>query len=96
MRYGTVPVVRETGGLKDSVAAYNKFTGEGTGFSFANFNAHEFRACMEKLMDLYSHPRKWDALKKRIMQEDFSWDASAKEYRKLYEELTGKQNEYLS
>ena len=90
MRYGTVPVVRETGGLKDSVQSYNKFTGEGSGFSFANFNAHELRTAMEGVIDLYAQPEKWTELKKHIMGLDFSWTASAKEYRRLYEEMTGR------
>ena len=90
MRYGTVPVVRETGGLKDSVQPYNKYTGEGSGFSFANFNAHELRYAMEQLLELWSKPRKWQALKKHIMTLDFSWEASAERYKKLYEEVCGR------
>ena len=90
MRYGTVPVVRETGGLKDSVQPYNKYTGEGSGFSFANFNAHELRTAMEGVLELYTDKKNWTALQKKIMGLDFSWTASAKKYKKLYEEMTGK------
>ena len=90
MRYGTVPVVRETGGLKDSVQPYNKYTGEGSGFSFANFNAHELRYAMEQLLELWSKPRKWQALKKHIMTLDFSWEASAERYKQMYEEVCGR------
>ncbi|MBQ4506343.1 MAG: glycogen synthase GlgA [Firmicutes bacterium] len=90
MRYGSLPVVRETGGLRDSVIPYNKYTGEGTGFSFANFNAGELLDAMDKAMELYSHPRKWAAVQKNAMAQDFSWHTSAKKYRQLYRELAGK------
>ncbi len=87
MRYGTLPIVRETGGLRDSVKPYNKYTGEGTGFSFANFNAGELLFAMDSAAELFAHPRKWEAVQKNAMAEDFSWRAAAKEYRKLYREL---------
>ena len=90
MRYGTVPVVRETGGLKDSVIPYNKYTGEGTGFSFATFNALDLKAAMEGVMELYADRRKWYILRKRIMHLDFSWSASAKKYREMYKDLAGR------
>ncbi|MBQ6670758.1 MAG: glycogen synthase GlgA [Firmicutes bacterium] len=90
MRYGTIPVVRETGGLKDSVIPYNKYTGEGTGFSFATFNALDLKAAMEGVMELYADKRRWYILRKRVMHQDFSWSASAKQYRRMYGELTGK------
>ena len=92
MRYGTIPTVRETGGLKDTVTPYNKFTGEGTGFSFTNFNAHELRTAMSDVIELHKDRRKWTALKKQAMAADFSWTASAKKYIEMYSMLASKQN----
>lgn len=88
MRYGTLPLVRETGGLKDSVLPYNRFTGEGTGFSFANYNAHEMLFTLQNALDLYrTEPEVWQGLMTQAMQQDFSWQRSAKEYAGLYREL---------
>ena len=88
MRYGTLPVVRETGGLKDSVKPYNKYTGEGTGFSFANYNADEMLSCIDRALTLwYKKPAIWKKLQKNAMAADFSWRVSANKYRKLYREL---------
>lgn len=88
MRYGTIPIVRETGGLKDTVIPYNEFTGDGTGFGFANFNAHELLDAIDKSLGLYYDNKKaWLEMMRTGMQKDFSWKSSAKKYRKLYEEL---------
>lgn len=88
MRYGTLPVVRETGGLKDTVKPYNKFTDEGTGFGFANYNAHEMLFALEGAAQLYRDDRAaWERMVKRAMREDFSWDTSAKRYEALYGSL---------
>ncbi len=88
MRYGTLPVVRETGGLRDSVVPYNKYTGAGTGFSFANFNAHELLDCIDRALEVYKkQPKEWEKLIVNAMSTDFSWTAAAKQYRKLYREL---------
>ncbi len=90
MAYGTVPVVRETGGLKDTVTPYNEFTGEGNGFSFANINAHEFLFVTKYACDLYrNHKDVWDKLVKAGMSGDYSWKKSAKEYAGLYSLITG-------
>lgn len=90
LRYGTVPIVRETGGLKDTVEAYNEYENTGTGFSFANYNAHEMLDTMRYAMKVYYTDKKaWDGLVVRGMQQDFSWEASAGEYEKLYEKLCG-------
>ena len=76
MRYGTLPIVRETGGLKDTVKPYNKFTGEGNGFSFANYNAHEMKATVEMACEVYrSQPEAWAQLQRNAMSEDFSFFA---------------------
>ena len=88
MRYGTVPVVRQTGGLADSVEPYNRYTGEGTGFGFLNFNAHELLFTTQEACRLYTEsPVAWGNLAAQGMACDFSWRASAREYRKLYRGL---------
>ena len=88
MRYGTLPIVRETGGLKDTVLPYNEYEKTGTGFSFANYNAHEMLNTIRYAMHTYYDTRKeWDAMVKRAMKEDFSWERSAREYEKLYDSL---------
>jgi starch synthase len=89
LRYGTVPIVRETGGLKDTVVAYNEYEHTGTGFSFENYNAHDMLHVLRYAMKVYGKERKeWNNLAVRGMKEDFSWNASAREYEKLYEMLT--------
>ncbi|MDP4109758.1 MAG: glycogen synthase GlgA [Bacillota bacterium] len=88
MRYGTLPIVRETGGLNDSVRPYNKFTGEGNGFSFTNFNAHELLDTVRGAVRLYFESRdKFEALARNAMNEDYSWSASAKKYAALYKDM---------
>ena len=88
MHYGTVPVVRQTGGLADSVEPYNRYTGEGTGFGFLNFNAHELLFTTQEACRLYTEsPVAWGNLAAQGMAKDFSWRASALEYRKLYRGL---------
>lgn len=86
-RYGTVPVVRETGGLYDTIKPYNAFTEEGNGFTFANYNAHEMKNTVERAVDLYYNKEKWTKLIKKVMETDFSWDASAEKYMKMYCDL---------
>jgi len=93
LRYGALPIVRETGGLKDTVVAYNEATGEGNGFSFANYNAHDMLYTIERAVSFY-HDRAdgvWDMLVKRAMKADFSWDKSAEEYIRLYEQVLAKE-----
>ncbi len=87
MRYGTVPIVRETGGLKDTVIPYNEYTNEGTGFTFANYNAHEMKDAVIRAIRVYKDKDKWTALMKRCMQQDFSWERSAREYVNLYDRI---------
>lgn len=88
LRYGTLPIVRETGGLRDTVEPYNEYTGEGTGFSFANYNAHEMMNIINYAKRTYYHNRQaWDVMAERAMRKDFSWDASARKYEDLYEAL---------
>ena len=86
MRYGTLPLVRETGGLKDTVQPYNQFTGEGTGFSFANYNAHEMLHVIEEAAALFRHDQKaWRQMQCNAMNRDFSWDRSAQAFIDLYQ-----------
>ena len=88
MRYGNVPLVRETGGLRDTVHAYNPETKEGNGFSFPNINAHDMLFLLKDAMKLYQEsPEDWDILVHHGMEEDFSWETSAKKYLELYEAL---------
>jgi len=88
MRYGTLPVVRETGGLKDTVRPYNKYTGEGNGFSFLNINAHEFLFTTRHACDIYRHaPQAWRRLVETAMSGDYSWERSAHVYLDLYRDV---------
>lgn len=85
MRYGTLPIVRETGGLKDTVIPYNEFTGEGTGFSFSNFNGDEMGDAVFRAARLFWDNRDaWDQLVTQAMSQDFSWTRSADKYLDLY------------
>ena len=86
-RYGAVPIVRETGGLHDTISAYNEYTGEGNGFSFANYNAHEMMNIIQYAMNIYRDKAKWKKLVKNAMNSDFSWEASAKKYLSLYDSM---------
>ena len=87
MKYGSVPIVRETGGLRDTIVPYNEFTGEGTGFSFANYNAHEMFDTISYALEQYRKEEVWYNLIKKDMEADFSWTASAKEYIEMYESM---------
>lgn len=88
MRYGTIPIVRETGGLRDTVLSYNEFNGEGNGFTFFNYNAHDMLHTIERAVDYYKNkPDIWTKLQKRGMNGDYSWAHSAEEYLKLYQAM---------
>lgn len=85
LRYGTLPIVRETGGLKDTVEPYNEYEGTGTGFSFRNYNAHEMYNTIRYAHSVYVDKRReWNRLIDRAMAADFSWKASADQYAELY------------
>lgn len=89
MRYGTLPVVRETGGLRDTVLSYNEITGAGNGFTFLNYNAHDMLHVVERAVDCYrNHPDVWKRLMERAMRGEYGWDQSAHHYVDLYKELT--------
>ncbi len=88
LRYGTLPIVRETGGLKETVEPYNEYAGSGTGFSFANYNAHEMLHVIEYAKSVYyDHRNEWNKIVDRAMAADFSWAASARKYEDLYRTL---------
>lgn len=88
LRYGTVPIVRETGGLKDTVEPYNEYEGTGTGFSFTNYNAHEMLGIVNYAKSVYyNKKREWNKMVDRGMLTDFSWGSSASKYEELYGSL---------
>ncbi|MDO4788287.1 MAG: glycogen synthase GlgA [Johnsonella sp.] len=90
LRYGTVPIVRETGGLKDTVEPYNEFENRGTGFAFLNYNAHEMLDTVQYAKQVFYHrKREWNKIIDRGMAADFSWNHSALEYQELYDWLIG-------
>jgi starch synthase len=88
MRYRSVPIVRETGGLKDTVSPYNEFTGEGTGFSFANYNAHDMLQTIQYALRMYVDTSHWNIIQGNISVTDYSWKQSARAYTTLYEHIT--------
>ncbi len=90
MKYGSLPIVRETGGLKDTVKPYNKYTHEGTGFSFSNKSVFEFREKLYEAITLYEkEPKVWQLLVKQAMKTDYSNRNMALEYEKLYKKILG-------
>lgn len=91
MRYGTVPIVRETGGLKDTVEPYNEYESTGTGFGFRNYNAHEMLGIVQYAKHIfYDKKREWNKIVDRAMAKDFSWSCSAKKYEELYNRVLGQ------
>ena len=90
LRYGTLPIVRETGGLKDTVTPYNMYTDEGNGFSFANYNAHEMLGAIEQAIDVYGDRRSWNKIVQRAMKSDTSWKNSAKKYIEVYKSVMNR------
>ena len=88
LRYGSLPIVRETGGLRDTVLSYNEYNGEGNGFSFFNYNAHDMLHVVERAVHYYrEEPETWARLVRRAMGGKYGWDQSAKTYLALYESL---------
>lgn len=86
MRYGAVPIVRETGGLNDTVEPYNEYTNSGNGFSFKNYNAHDLLNTVNRAVDFYQEKETWEFLVQSAMKKDYSWVQSAKKYIQLYSE----------
>lgn len=88
LRYGTLPIVRETGGLKDTVEPYNEYEKTGTGFSFANYNAHEMMDRVRYAQSIFQNKKRdWNKIVERAMNADFSWKTSAKKYEEMYDWL---------
>lgn len=87
LRYGSIPIVRETGGLKDTVKPFNEFTGEGNGFSFCNYNAHDFLYTIKRALHCYNNKEVWDLIVNNARATDHSWEKSAREYLDLFEKL---------
>jgi len=87
MRYGTVPIVRETGGLRDTVMPYNKFTQDGNGFSFGTYSAHEMLFAVKRALDVYPDKRKWNKIIRAAMKAENSWENSALKYKDLYKSV---------
>jgi starch synthase len=88
LRYGTIPIVRATGGLEDSIVGFDEATGGGTGFKFVDYTPAALLACIERAMQAYRRPTVWQRLMRTAMQADFSWDRSAAAYVDLYRQLT--------
>ncbi|MDZ7671772.1 MAG: helix-hairpin-helix domain-containing protein [Halanaerobiales bacterium] len=87
MRYGTVPIVKETGGLKDTVIPYNEYEDKGYGFTFSDYNAHDMLHSIKRALTFYHDKEVWTKLVKRVMDQDFSWEKSANKYEELYKKM---------
>lgn len=90
LQYKTVPIVRETGGLKDTVFPFNESTGEGNGFSFTNYNAHELLTILRYSLEIYHNPDSWAKLIRNVNSSKMSWKESAMEYADIYHQLSAK------
>lgn len=88
LRYRTVPIVRETGGLRDTVLSYNDFTCVGNGFTFTNYNAHDYLYTVKRALQLYHNKEVWQRIVDNGSRDDYSWGSSAKRYKKLYQQLS--------
>ena len=95
LKYGTPPIVRETGGLNDTVQSYNENTCEGNGFSFSNFNAHDMLHTIKRAIQYYHKKAVWHQLKENAMSMNYSWSQSALQYHQLYRELVSRSEEYV-
>ncbi|MFC4100934.1 glycogen synthase GlgA [Paenibacillus xanthanilyticus] len=91
LRYRSVPIVRETGGLRDTVRSYEEGTGEGNGFSFAWYNAHDMLYTIRRALGLYRDEKTWEKIVSNGVKEDYSWSKSAKAYMALYQELVSRR-----
>lgn len=87
MSYGSLPIVREVGGLKDTVIPYNEFTGEGNGFSFSAYNAHDMLYTIERALGFYRDKRRWNSIVRNAMKSRFTWDKAAQDYLNIYQGL---------
>ena len=90
LRYGSIPIVRETGGLKDTISPYNQYNGVGNGFGFKNFNSNELMQIMEYALTIYSDKNAWSNIIRQAMNSDNSWEKSAMQYKLLYEGVVNR------
>lgn len=88
LRYGSIPVVRETGGLNDTVQPYNELTGEGNGFTFTDYNAHDMMFTLRRAVSFYNKPEHWKQVTKNAFAGDYSWNVSAQQYIDIYKKIT--------
>ncbi|MHC0038966.1 glycogen synthase GlgA [Pseudoneobacillus sp. C159] len=95
MKYGAIPIVRETGGLNDTVQAFNEQTGEGNGFSFQNFNAHDMLYTVRRALSFYHQNEVWEQIVVSAMTKDYSWAQSAFKYNQLYAELITRSESHV-
>ncbi|MGG3466457.1 glycogen synthase GlgA [Neobacillus pocheonensis] len=95
MKYGAIPIVRETGGLNDTVCSWNESTEEGNGFSFRNFNAHDMLYTIRRALSFYHNPKTWESIVKQAMEMDYSWAQSAFSYNQLYAELMTRSETHV-
>lgn len=95
MRYGAIPIVRETGGLNCTVQPYNEYTKKGNGFSFSNFNAHDMLYTIRRSIYFYHQKRAWKSLVQHSMAIDYSWAQSAFKYNQLYAELMSRSESHV-
>lgn len=95
MKYGAIPIVRETGGLNDTVKAWNEFSGQGNGFSFRNFNAHDMLYTIQRALSFYHDKKTWEKIVEQAMEMDYSWTQSAFSYNQLYAELISRSESHV-
>ncbi|MGJ7912935.1 glycogen synthase GlgA [Neobacillus sp. LXY-1] len=95
MKYGAIPIVRETGGLNDTVKSWNEFTKEGNGFSFHHFNAHDMLYTIKRALSFYHDKKVWKSIVKQAMEMDYSWAQSAFRYNQLYAELVARSETHV-
>lgn len=84
LRYGSIPIVRETGGLNDTIESYNEFTGEGNGFTFTHYNAHDMYNTIQRALSFYRQPQHWKRIVRNAFAGDYSWNVSAGKYEEIY------------
>jgi starch synthase len=95
MKYGAIPIVRETGGLNDTIIPWNEFTGRGNGFSFAHFNAHDMLYTIRRALHVYHDSKSWKSIVKQAMEMDYSWAQSAYCYNQLYAEIVARSETHV-
>jgi starch synthase len=95
MKYGAIPITRETGGLNDTVESWNEFTEEGNGFTFRNFNAHDMLYTIKRAIHFYRDKESWEKIVKKVMERDYSWAQSAFKYNQLYAEVISRSETHV-